>query len=117
MTPWEGRRPQEQNATASYLARVLRDYLGLERLAERAELGHFDDYFAPAEVADGMEMIRLVQALEQARREASPAMREKIEEVIAAVKEGEFDGTKEESDRWAQSKDGQDAMRDLLSGR
>jgi hypothetical protein len=113
---WEPRRKGEP--TATFLGRVL-DELDLPRMAERARLGHFDDYFAPAEVADGLEILRLHnELLAEAKRPACGAERRgKIKAVAEAVKEGEFDGTKEESDRWAASKDGQDAFRELVEGR
>lgn len=109
---WELRR--EGEPTAAYLGRVL-DQLPVGNMARRAREGHFDDYFAPAEVADGMEILRLVNELHgYASRPATPRNdRLRIRAVIAAVKEGEFDGTKEESDRWAASADGQRAMAEL----
>ena len=53
---WERRR--EGEPTPTYLGRVL-DELGFPDMARRAREGHFDDYFAPPEVADGMEILRL----------------------------------------------------------
>jgi hypothetical protein len=51
----------------------------------------------------------------RARRDrgTNRAHRLRIREVVAAVKSGEFDGTREESDRWSASKDGQEAFRML----
>lgn len=83
-------------------------------MPRRAREGHFDDYFAPSEVATGFEMIALVAELTARRRKLGPVSRRRIENVIEAVKEGEFDGTKEESARWAASADGQAAFRMLL---
>jgi hypothetical protein len=109
---WERRRDGEP--TATYLGRVL-DEVPVGDMAKRAREGHFDDYFAPAEVADGMEILRLVNELEvYANTPATPRNeRPRIRAVIAAVKEGEFDGTREESARWQQSADGQRAMAQL----
>lgn len=112
---WERRRAGEQ--TPSYLGRVLDEYLGFPDMARRAREGHFDDFFAPAEIADGMEILRLVQELEGKRQVVRKADRPRVLEVIEAVKTGEFDATKEESERWAASKDGQDAFRALVEGR
>lgn len=109
--PWEPRGPGEP--TANYLGRVLDGVGGLGDMPRRAREGHFDDYFAPADVGDGMEMIRLVSELNRRRTKLGPAGRARVELVIDAVKEGEFDGTSEESARWAASKDGQDAMNEL----
>ncbi|MDQ3934685.1 MAG: hypothetical protein M3340_08660 [Actinomycetota bacterium] len=87
------------------------DECGLPDLARRAREGHFDDYFAPAEVADGMELLRLVKELNEAKGPRSnPPQRARIKVIIAAVKEGEFDGTPEEGRRWAESADGRRAM-------
>lgn len=113
---WEPRRGGE--LTTEFLGRVL-DEVSLEDMARRAREGHFDDYFAPAEVADGLELLRLVGELGEAAK--APATkrndRSRIRAIAEAVKCGEFDGTKEESDRWAASKDGQDAYRQLIEGR
>jgi hypothetical protein len=113
---FEMRRPGE--LTTEYLGRVLENYLGLHDMAKQARLGHFDDYFAPREVADGLEILRLVRKLElAARAQQASGQRDRMRrtlEVRNAVKSGEFDATKEESDRWAASKDGQETMRLLL---
>lgn len=111
MTSWEHRRPGE--LTTVYLGRVLDDYLELPEMARRAREGHFDDYFAPAEVADGFELIRLVKELNVIARGTNRAERLRIREVTAAVKDGEFDGTPQEAARWEASADGQAAMSDL----
>jgi hypothetical protein len=111
---WERRRPGEQ--TPTYLGRVL-DELGFSNMARRAREGHFDDYFAPPEVADGMEILRLYNELRGKLQVVRKADRPRIVAVMEAIKTGEFDATKEESDRWAASKDGQDTMRMLLEGR
>lgn len=121
---WETRRPNEQ--TPDYLGRVL-DEAGLPEMAERARLGHFDDFHAPAGVADGLEMVRLVAELRgEARKVTDPAgnplraetrtlRRERFAVIENAVRRGEFDATKAESERWAASKDGQDTFRELLA--
>jgi len=120
---WEPRREGEM--TPEYLGRVLAD-IGLPALAERARLGHFDDFHAPAEVADGFELVRLVVELRrEAQNVADPLghpfltdtitlRRERIAAVENAVRRGEFDATRAESDRWAASKDGQDTFAELL---
>lgn len=110
---WEGRRAHEP--TADYLGRVLDEFLGLQEIAARARAAHFDDYFAPQEIADGMEHLRLVRELNAIARGTNRAHRLRIRDVVAAVKAGEFDGTREESDRWSASKDGQEAMALLRS--
>lgn len=112
---WERRRDGEQ--TPTYLGRVLDDYLGLPAMARRAREGHFDDFFAPPDVADGLEILHLVNELHAKTQVVAKSDRARIREVIEAVKVGEFDATREESDRWAASKDGQDTMRELLRSR
>jgi hypothetical protein len=97
------------------------DWLGLNDMARRARGGHFDDFFAPREVADGLEILRLYNELRAAARALQlSGQRDRLRRTLAvadAVKAGEFDATKEESDRWAASKDGQDTMRALAEGR
>lgn len=112
---WERRRPNEP--TANYLGRVLDEYLGLPRMAKRAREGHFDDFFAPPEVADGMEITRLVNELATQAKFRSGSSRARVLAVRLAAMTGEFDGTKAESDRWMASKEGQDIVRDLVEGR
>ncbi len=115
MSGWESRRAGEP--TPNYLGRVLDDYLGLSGMARRARQGHFDEFFAPPEIADGLEILRLVEELRGKAQIVRKADRTRIVEVIEAVKVGEFDATKDESDRWAESKDGQDTFRALMEGR
>jgi hypothetical protein len=110
---WERRR--ENEPTTNYLGRVLEeaaDRAGpgegdrLLEVAKKARAAHYDDYFAPTEVADGFETLRLVRDL----RRAGGDLAKSIEE---AVRAGEFDGTKAESDRWARGEAGQAAFREL----
>lgn len=109
---WEPRRSNE--TTPMYLGRVLSDYLGLPKMARRAREGHFDDFFAPPEVADGLEIARLVNELAGKAQVMRGSARDRVLAVRQAAIQGEFDATKAESDRWAASKQGQDAMRGLL---
>jgi hypothetical protein len=110
MDQWNPRRPGE--LTSEYLGRVLEDYLHLNAMAQRARLKHYDDFFCPKEIADGMEILRLVNELHEVAKRLtrhSPQWK-RVMYVIDQVKEGEFDGTREESSRWAASEDGQEAM-------
>jgi hypothetical protein len=107
---WESRRKGE--LTSEYLGRVLENFLGFREMAVRARQAHFDDYFCPPEVDDGMNINRLVnELLEKSKTisKNSPQYR-RIMIVRELAIQGEFDGTKEESDRWAASKEGQEAM-------
>lgn len=108
---WELRRNGER--TFAYLARVLEE-LGADRLAAKARLAHYDDFECPVEVDDGLNMLRLVNDLDQWRRRSTRQQRLRAGEIIEAVKEGEFDSTKEESDRYAASARGQADMKALL---
>lgn len=110
---WEPRRPHE--LTAEFLGRVL-DELPVGDMAKRARLGHFSDFSCPTEVADGMEIIRLVNELAAwaNQRTLANVVRKRIVAVREAVIEGDFDDTKEESDRWAASKNGQETMAMLM---
>lgn len=110
---FERRRPNEM--TTVYLGRVLDEYLGLPDMARRAREGLFDDFFCPPEVDDGMNKQRLLNELlwhSEGMSRGSP-QRKRIVEVIDAVKTGDFDGTIEESNRWAASKEGRELLKEL----
>jgi hypothetical protein len=111
---WHPRRDDEP--TADYLARVL-DELGHTDMARRALLAHFDDYFCPPDVDDGANIHRLVAELDSWARSATRDQRHRARAVIEAAKDGEFDGTRAEADRWAASADGQAAFHELFGGR
>jgi len=114
MEKYERRRPGE--LTTEYLGRVLEDYLHLPEVARRARLGHFDDYFCPPEVDDGLNLHRLLEELLRASKGVSrdsPQLR-RITLVMIGVKEGEFDGTSAEAKRWSASKEGQEILKELL---
>ena len=74
-----------------------------DRLVSNARAGHYDDYKSelPFPIHRLVEHLREVGQHELARR------------AIA----GEFDGTREEAEAWAQSEEGQQVFRDLLEGR
>lgn len=113
--PWFWERRRENEMTPEYLGRVL-DEAGLPELAAQARLGHFDDFHAPAEYADGFELVRLVRDLRRAARETTDAAgHERLAAIENAVRRGEFDATRAESDRWAASKDGQETFGALLA--
>ena len=109
---WERRR--EDEPTASYLGRVL-DAAGERELAEKARLYHYDDYFRPAEIDDGLNIHALVRDLQQVRTHSRPR-RERLAAIVEAAKNGEFDGTREEAHQWEQTPEGQQALRELLEG-
>lgn len=110
---WETRRDNE--TTADYLGRVL-DAAGLPDMGRAAKRADYDDYFCSLESDYGDNMVRLVLHLQDAARNTtSRDQREQILAVRRAAVDGEFDGTRQESERWFASKDGQDAM-NLLGG-
>ena len=102
--------------TSDYLARVL-DEVGADDMARRARLGHFDDYFCPDEVDDGANIHRLVKELSSIARSTTYKRRRQLQAITVTAKEGEFDGTKEESEEWARSPDGQAVFNELIEGR
>lgn len=110
-TWWETRR--EGEPTNEYLARVL-DELGAHQLAANARAYHYDDFFCPAEIDDGANIHRLIRDIS---KWAGPVAASRPTDVMNAAKNGEFDGTREESRAWGQSAEGQAVMRDLLGGR
>lgn len=112
--PWGERR--EGEATAVYLGRVLEDYAGMPLLATKALAFHYDDYFCPPEIDDGMNLHRLIADLQNAMRRAPQVTRVRAKEIERAAKEGEFDGTREEADAWGESPEGQAVMRELMRG-
>lgn len=109
---------REGERTNEYLGRTLDD-LGLHDMARRARLYHFDDYFCPDEVNDGMNINHLVDELRtqrNAQKVLNPTNAIRINDMMTLAIDGEFDGTKEESDEWAKSPDGQETFRKLVEG-
>lgn len=115
---WKPRAQGE--ATTEYLGRVL-DALGDPDLAERARQGDFDEYSARRGVADGLELTRLVAGLTGVERRAVRAghllVAERVREVRAAVRAGEFNATEDEAARWRSSPEGRLAIAELSGDR
>lgn len=108
---WERRRSGEP--TATYLGRVLED-LGARDLATKARRCHYDDYFCPDKVDDGFNIHRLISELVDWSRSATRDQRDRAKVMIQAATDGEFDGTREESEQWAASETGQEVFRELI---
>lgn len=100
--------------TSKRLATVLR-VAGLEKLAQRAEADEFHDYLSP-HAAPGMEL-----DLELANIMNDPSRSLRSRAAAKAIREqhhaGKFDADARESEEWARSQDGQDAMRRLSEDR
>lgn len=75
-----------------------------EAFAKRAATGEFDDYATPSDAAHVCPITQLHSELTKAG----------FTKFAARVANGEFDATKEESDEWANSPDGQETFK-LLS--
>lgn len=90
--------------TSQKLADALRE-AGLDSLALQAERDRFHDYLSPLDTP----CIALVLELDRHHTRAARELRKR-------VVEGEFDASKEESDAWARSAEGQAAMRKLKTG-
>jgi hypothetical protein len=100
-------------ATSQKLADALRA-AGFETLAKRAETNEFHDFFSPSDRADpsialDQELVHLIQTETGARKIAAINLRSRHHN-------GDFDASKEESDEWAASPDGQDAFGRLARG-
>lgn len=105
---WERRRDGER--TPVYLARVLAALGVPDKVVHDAEAGHFDDFAAPPDVADGRELTRLVELLGRWGRGSNRVGRQRAAAVAAAVRDGEFDATKAEADAWLASPEGQQVL-------
>lgn len=76
---------------------------GLADMAARAEQGHYNEFFGPLDTPE----LTLAAELAQIGTEAARAVR-------ARLIDGEFDAGTEESEEWARSPEGQDAMGRLV---
>jgi hypothetical protein len=98
--------------TTAKLARALQAIPGVPRdMITRAVDGYYHDYLSPLAtpeiqlVAD----LRELASLPATPRDSRPLLRALAQAVI----DGEYDATKEESDAWAASPDGQETFRQL----
>jgi hypothetical protein len=81
---------------------------GLHDLADRAADSEWNDYFGKHELPQHALVAEL-----RARASADPSLQRNCERLVRQVIEGEFDGTREESDEWASSEEGQRVMDEL----
>jgi hypothetical protein len=106
----------ESEHTTAKLARALTAIPGVPAaMIERATAGHYHDYLSPLDFPE----IQLVADLrELAARPATPRnSRPLLRDLAEAVKNGEYDASKEESDEWMRSPEGQAAMAELTRPR
>jgi hypothetical protein len=82
---------------------------GLTDLARRAETGEFHDFQSD----HAFPMMTLMKELEAAAR---PTNHRQVKQLQQNVRDGKYDATKEESDAWAASPEGQDAFSKLARG-
>lgn len=76
---------------------------GLDALAERARTEEFHDFFSPHPAP-------LMKLHEELGKVGTPA----AQALMARVVNGDFDATKEESDEWAESPEGQETFASLI---
>jgi hypothetical protein len=79
---------------------------GLEDLAKLAEDGYYNEFFGPLDLPE----LALVHDLQRIGTPQALAIRQR-------VINGDFDAGKEESEEWAKSAEGQDAIRRLVEGK
>jgi hypothetical protein len=94
--------------TKDRLAAALRE-LGLTAMADKAARAWYDDYLSPLD----SPITTLVDDLAVAAAK-NPEHAEPIVALRSKAMHGEFDATKEESDAWAASDEGQEAFRLLM---
>jgi hypothetical protein len=98
--------------TTAKLARALSEIPGVPRdMIAKAISGHYHDYLSPLAMPEHQLVadLRSLASLPATPRDSRPLLRALADQVIA----GDFDATKEESDAWAASPDGQETFRQL----
>ncbi|MGC0395917.1 MULTISPECIES: hypothetical protein [Bradyrhizobium] len=102
--------------TKDKLAAALRE-VGLAKMADKAATGYYHDFLSPLDLPEIQLMRDLALAADDAGK-ANDATR--FCEIVALrdrAMNGDFDASAEESDEWAKSPEGQDAMRLLIRGK
>jgi hypothetical protein len=94
--------------TTEKLALALEAVPGMPaQLIKLARAGHYDDYKSSL----ALPLWQLRHDLLNASRAMTYTSRMLVKALIRDVVEGEFDGTKEESEAWARTPEGQEALR------
>lgn len=96
--------------TKDMLAEALRK-VNLNEMAEKAAKGYYHDFLSPLDLPE----MQLVHDLAKASM-GNPA-KDKILELRQEVINGKYDASKEESDEWAASPEGQEAFNMLIGKR
>jgi hypothetical protein len=91
--------------TKDKLAAALTE-IGLTKMAGRAAKGYYDDFLSSL----ATPTIQLVNDLAKAGTPAAMALRQR-------VMDGDFDASREESEAWAASPEGQETMAELTRGK
>jgi hypothetical protein len=99
--------------TKDFLAEVLRS-VGLDKMAGQAATGYYHDYLSPLDMPETQLLIDLKQAISC---ETDQSKADRIQAVVNRHMNGDFDATYEESEAWAASREGQDALGSLLGGK
>ena len=94
---------QNERPTTDRLAEALSLAGAPKDMIERALAGYFDDFLSPLPAP-------IVQLVTEARKYG-------LVDIARRAMAGEFDSTKEESDAWARSPEGQETFRQLLKGK
>lgn len=90
--------------------RILYDDLieaGLPHLADRAAQGEWNDYFG----IHTLPQVELLRTLRSEVKLANAVRKRLIDDMV----DGKYDGTKEESDEWGASPEGQEVYRQLIN--
>lgn len=93
--------------TKDMLAEALRK-VGLDEMADKAATGYYHDFLSPLDMPE----IQLVNDLAKASM-GNPA-KDLILALRHEVMSGKYDASKEESDEWARSPEGQAAFNSLI---
>lgn len=98
--------------TTVKLAKALREIPGVPKdMLQRVIDGYYHDFLSPLDLPE-IQLIADLRELASAPatpRDSRPLLREMARRVI----DGEFDASKEESDAWAASPEGQETFRQL----
>jgi hypothetical protein len=94
--------------TKDFLAQELRA-AGLNDMADKAAIGHYHDFLSPL-VAPELQLLADLQGEMKRRSDAGGGDTVAVSMLIGRHMHGEFDASKEESDEWAASQDGQEAF-------